>query len=112
MAELAQAVQPPPKANGVPVTDDLIAWINTQVDLSEADKRKAVEIIEGRRRYGMEKYGQLLMSGDGRCTAADAVQEAGDLLQYAYKAKMNNELSTVRDEVKPILILLIKLLLS
>jgi hypothetical protein len=112
MSELAQQILPPPKAQGVPVTDALIAWINQQGDLSVGDKRKAVEIIEGRRKYGMNKYGQLLMTDDGRCTAADAVQEAGDLLQYAFKARMNGELTSVRDEVKPVLVLLIKLLLS
>lgn len=112
MAHPAETPQPPPKPLGEPVTDALIEWIHLQSDLSKDEKEKVIEIIEGRRRFGLEKYGQLLMTHDGRSTAADAIQEAGDLLQYAYKAKMNGELHEVRVQVKSIIMLLLKLLLG
>lgn len=67
-------------------------------------------MVETRTAFGMKKYGQMLMTEDGRDTGRDAVEEMGDLLQYAYKAKMNGCEKTLRDVLWPAIILLIDIL--
>ena len=48
-------------------------------------------LVEERNAYGMAKYGQPLMTRDGRNGIEDARQELGDLLQYVCKCAMTNE---------------------
>lgn len=75
-------MQPAPRNEGENVPEAFRRWAalrgyNASVALSE--KRDA---------FGREKYGQPLMSDDGRDTMQDAVEEIGDLMHYLYKAKM------------------------
>jgi hypothetical protein len=48
-------------------------------------------LVEERNAFGMAKYGQPLMTRDGRNGIEDARQELGDLLQYVCKCAMANE---------------------
>jgi hypothetical protein len=76
---------PAPKQAGVNVSESLLA------ELGRMGASDAVALINERVKYGMKKYGQPLMSDDGRDSVVDALQEAGDLLQYIWKAKMKKE---------------------
>lgn len=82
-------LQPDPKREGVEVSPFLINWILENNFITKETKTKVVSLIEERYEYGLEKYGQPLMSKDGRNTITDAMDEIGDFLQYLYKAKMN-----------------------
>lgn len=79
---LASIPEPPPKKLGESVPEQLISFLQDE---------KAVQLIKERNEFGMEKYGQPLMSKDGRNTIEDARQELGDLMQYCYKARINGE---------------------
>ena len=46
------------------------------------------------------------MTGDGRDTQEDALQEFGDLLQYIHKAKMNGEDMEKLKKLLPVLALI------
>lgn len=78
---MASKPEPAPVNRGVEVTPLLLKWLK---DHGYSDK--LVKLIEARRLYGIAKYGQGLMSDDGRDTMEDARQEAADLLQYLTKA--------------------------
>ena len=80
---MASKPEPPPKKLGVEVTPLLIEYMKK----GEASDM-AISLIKARHEYGLAKYGQGLMTEDGRNTAEDAIQELGDLLQYLYKAKL------------------------
>ena len=58
----------------------------------------------------MKKYGRCLNTQDGRDDVVDALEEAGDLLQYAYKAKLNGNLQKLKEELSPSLKMLKKIL--
>lgn len=75
--------EPPPKHAGVEVTPALLKWLREQQAPEEIG-----QLIQARHNFGLQKYGQGLMTEDGRNTFEDARQEAGDLLQYLYKAQM------------------------
>jgi hypothetical protein len=75
--------------------------------LKKIDTGFAASVIKERCEYGLKKYGQSLMSKDGRNSIIDALQEAGDLMQYIHKAQMNNEDLT---DVKYIVGVIVKLL--
>ena len=79
---------------GIEVTPKLLEWLNEN---GYSDNIK--QLIEARRLYGLKKYGQSLMTEDGRNTLEDARQEAGDLLQYLYKAVLQ-ESRLNADELK------------
>ncbi len=77
---MASIPEPPPKNAGLPVTPHLLNR------LLEANVSPYIsELVMARHEYGLQKYGQGLMTDDGRDTMEDARQEAGDLLQYVYK---------------------------
>lgn len=61
-----------------PDTDD------TSVDVTS----KVVEFIESRQAIGIERYGQTLMTFDGRDHLLDLQQELGDALQYVVAFRM------------------------
>jgi hypothetical protein len=97
--------EPSPKNAGEPVTPALVAWIQTQ-GLDEQTKREVIAGIEERSAFGAEKYGQVLMSLDGRDSVKDAVQELIDALQYLQAARMKGQ---SLDPIKPFLSLLTQL---
>lgn len=82
-------MQPDPVERGVNVPEALIKVIDNHYMLSETDKTHLIELIRERDELGRSKYGQPLMSQDGRSGVQDALEELGDLLQYAMKCKLN-----------------------
>ena len=82
--------EPSPINKGKEVPAELIKFIQLKPNLAQAGKKILIELISERDEFGKEKYGQSLMSQDGRNEIEDARQELGDFLQYVYKAKMNN----------------------
>jgi len=82
----ASVPEPAPVAKGVPVTPELLAWLEQGKHLKGALELSA--LVRERDAFGRAKYGQPLMSEDGRNTLEDARQELGDLAQYLYKARM------------------------
>lgn len=102
--------EPSPKVEGVAVSPMLLEWIKANQWLSELDKGQITSIITDRCKYGMEKYGQQLMTHDGRDDVIDALQEMGDLLQYAFKAKLNGRLEELNTFLRPSIVALLLLL--
>lgn len=86
---MASVPEPAPINKGVEVTPLLLNWLN-QNGASES----TLSLIHARHQYGLKKYGQGLMTEDGRNTFEDARQEAGDLLQYLFKAHLRGERPT------------------
>lgn len=82
--------EPLPKNKGIYVTKSLIEWIKNN-NFDQKISKDTIQLLQERDNFGFEKYGQHLRSDDGRNTIEDARQEIGDLLQYVYKAKLNNE---------------------
>lgn len=89
--------EPDPVMEGVCVPEALIQFIqqdnNGLTEFTElapyADK--LVQLVRDRDTFGRSKYGQPLMSKDGRSGVEDAKQELGDLLQYLFKCALNGE---------------------
>lgn len=79
---------PDPIQKGVNVSESLLNFLKNN-KLNEAELIS--NIIKQRVEYGIKKYGQPLMSDDGRETQIDAVQELGDFLQYFWKMHINGE---------------------
>ncbi len=80
--------EPSPKFKGDIVPDALIDHIANRSTLCSEEREMFVSLIKERDAFGRAKYGQPLMSGDGRNGIEDARQELGDFIQYAYKCKM------------------------
>jgi len=74
--------------------------------LDEATKHDVIAGVEERSAFGAEKYGQVLMSRDGRDSVNDAVQELIDALQYVQAARMKEQDLGI---IKPYLALLTRL---
>jgi hypothetical protein len=102
--------QPPPVVNGIPVSAELVRWIDGSTDITPSNKDTVKKLIEERCAYGLRKYNQCLMSNDGRDDVIDAMQEAGDLIQYSYKAKLNGRLGELKRQLQPLLNVLDKVL--
>jgi hypothetical protein len=77
--------EPEPKKEGVVVPDALIAYLE---DKHPYEALVLCPLVRERDAFGRAKYGQPLMSQDGRNGVEDARQEAGDLLQYAFKVSL------------------------
>lgn len=77
--------EPAPKNEGVAVTPIVIERLET------FSTKSMIKLIRDRDAFGFAKYGQHLMTGDGRDSIEDAKQELGDLMQYMTKAQLNNE---------------------
>ena len=90
--------EPSPQPIGSIVPEALIDYITNQSGgLCQKEREIFVTLIKERDGYGRAKYGQPLMSGDGRNGIEDARQELGDFIQYAYKCKMaGNDLSELK----------------
>jgi hypothetical protein len=74
--------EPAPVEKGIVVPDALIAYLE---DNHPYEAAVLCPLVRERDAFGRAKYGQPLMSQDGRNGVEDARQEAGDLLQYAFK---------------------------
>lgn len=98
--------EPPPKKEGIPVTKALLEWLETQ-GIGDAGVQDTINLVSARDAFGRKKYGQCLMSQDGRDEVEDAMQELGDLLQYLYKAKLNVRSIAPIKRMLPVLLTLI-----
>lgn len=108
-------MQPAPRNEGENVPEAFRRW----AALRGYDA--AVALSEKRDAFGREKYGQPLMSDDGRDTMQDAVEEIGDparkrsgarkrdLMHYLFKAKMQGKDLSKEVELKKHLDVLIVL---
>ena len=67
---------------GEPVFPELRKWLT--------DFPEVLELINQRERYGIAKYGQTLMTGDGRDTATEIATEQADTLAYLQKHIMQH----------------------
>ena len=103
---MASIPEPPPKNIGQCVPEKLKEWIQ-QTHFPDDLKLKLIKLIDQRDKYGFQKYGQHLMTQDGRDSVEDARQEAGDLLQYLYKAIMNGEDTSPIEDIAPFLYLML-----
>lgn len=94
--------EPPPQPRGIVVPDALIGTIEStkerfdnEANVHDLMARKQcddlVKLIKQRDAFGRAKYGQPLMSQDGRNGIEDAKQELGDLMQYVMKCKLAGE---------------------
>lgn len=83
--------EPPPKPCGIIVPDALIEYMD-EIEGWEP----LCQLVKERDAFGRKKYGQPLMSDDGRNGFEDARQEAGDLLQYTFKVFLNGDLEGLR----------------
>lgn len=77
--------EPPPLERGIVVPTALCTHILKHPALDAPRKQALIALVSERDAFGRAKYGQPLMSLDGRNGVEDARQEAGDLLQYAFK---------------------------
>ena len=59
-----------------------------------------LDIIEKRYLFGIKKYGQPLMSEDGRDTFRDVVDELGDAAQYIAKLKIEAGLEPSQEAIE------------
>lgn len=80
--------EPPPMPSGVVVPDTLISHLKEHHAYFSDD---LCSLVKERDAFGRAKYGQPLMSEDGRDGVEDARQEAGDLLQYAFKVYLSGD---------------------
>lgn len=102
LAAHASKPEPPPKNEGDEVTPMLINWLRrTSIRTDRFDCGRGlilgapiepvIALLQARAAFGLAKYGQPLRTRDGRDSVEDARQEAGDLLQYLFKARVNGE---------------------
>jgi NTP pyrophosphatase (non-canonical NTP hydrolase) len=105
--ERASVPEPPPQNRGYDVMAALQAHLRAKVSIATRDNQPGTasvhmqvqRLVEARAAFGLEKYGQPLMSEDGRDGVEDALQEAGDLLAYTYKALRNGRNLSAVEEV-------------
>ena len=91
--------QPPPKPEGREVFRELVIFL-LKLKMSRKRVAQAIELISARDAFGRAKYGQPLMTTDGRDDIEEAVQEIGDAMMYIHKAKMNGkDLKPVREHL-------------
>lgn len=95
--------EPPPVPKGQIVPDKLIEFLTLSKEhLQERSDLLVhtdalIALIKDRDTFGRAKYGQPLMSEDGRNGIEDAKQELGDLLQYLLKCKLAGQTVSKED---------------
>ena len=95
--ELLSVPEPVLIKSGKIVPDLLIEELETAENINNGTIRKVIKLIKDRDNFGRQNYEQPLMTKDGRDSIEDAKQEFVDLLQYVYKARLNNEdVSSIR----------------
>lgn len=106
----ASVPEPPPTVGGEVVPYVLINYLTLFKDEHKhnipepardkfiVDMDGLVSLIHQRDNFGRAKYGQPLMSEDGRNGVEDAKQELGDLLQYLMKCQLAGRGSGVISE--------------
>ena len=81
--------------------------ITDKVDNLTYAEDLAAALVEFRSDFGLSKYGQRLLTFDGRDPVQDALEEFGDLLQYAWKARMEEKDLFRLKKLIPILVYII-----
>lgn len=76
--------QPKPQAKGYPVYPVLLDYVQTKYGKDS----ELASLVTDRYWQGMERYGQPLMTDDGRDTESDLAQELMDALYYTQKGIM------------------------
>jgi hypothetical protein len=92
--------EPKPINKGIPIYP--IA-VNNVKKFSKNDKEltTTLTLLEKRYNFGVSKYGQPLMSNDGRDDIEDCLQEIGDAIQYLSKALYNKkDITPLRDSLE------------
>lgn len=84
----ASVPEPPPQPHGIVIPDALLTHIELQ---KPHHWQELLQLVQERDAFGRKKYGQPLMSQDGRNGYEDARQELGDLLQYTYKMYVTHD---------------------
>lgn len=103
---VSSVTKPSLKKQGIPVTKALLEWL-TYMGTGNQGIQETINLVSTRDAFGRKKYGQCLMSQDGRDSVEDAMHKMGDLLQHLYKAKLNgSDISRIRSIV-PVLLRLI-----
>lgn len=88
----ATVVQPQPAdGHGEPVTETLLEWIGNRYPRDEEGVKSTVQGIVQRSVFGLQKYGTVLKTRNGRDPVVDCSQEVWDGLQYAMQAKMEGK---------------------
>lgn len=97
VAKTAQATraaskpEPAPIRGGVDIYPLAVAAVKALEDQKSAGEGDAIRdmlrLLSERHEFGVRKYGQTLMSHDGRDAIVDAEQELGDFVQYFVKAR-------------------------
>lgn len=77
----ASTPEPPPKPGQELVTPALLAFLRDPMGAPPY----VLDLVRQRDAFGRAKYGQGLMTFDGRDTYEDLRQELGDALQYTFK---------------------------
>ncbi len=83
--------QPDPINIGEVVSDALLSDILNMPNLLHEEKLYVYNLVKERDAFGRRKYGQPLMSMDGRDTIKDIEDEIGDMLQYCKKLQMQGD---------------------
>lgn len=97
----ASRPEPPPVPRGEPVSKWLIALLSMDGFDATAD------VVRARDAFGREKYGQPLMTEDGRDGVEDALQELGDAAQYIFKAAATGQdVEPLREHVRALVALI------
>src|SRR5690348_13449887 len=82
-----ESKQPNPKPNGIVVFNLIQSYLDRVQDKSY--NNEVLEQLYKRFNFGLQKYGQALMSDDGRDSIRDANEELLDAIQYIIKCKYN-----------------------
>lgn len=93
----ASKPEPPPVPQGIVIPDALCTHIERLFPSLPHRRQALVKLVQERDAYGRAKYGQPLMSEDGRNGYEDARQELGDLLQYTYKIYVTDDLKGLEE---------------
>lgn len=79
--------QPAPVNRGVPVNDVAMRWLH-RVIADDAERADVCAVVRRRGEAGVKKYGQPLMSDDGRDKEQDALEELFDAMVYIVSGKL------------------------
>lgn len=87
--------QPKPINKGIVIFNLIQSYLDKIQDKSF--NNEVLEQLFNRYNFGLQKYGQPLMSDDGRDSVRDANEELLDCIQYVIKCKYNKcDLSSIR----------------
>ena len=86
----AEMLAPQPAPARSDRSESVTDWLLDRIDGSQPGSGPLMQLLIRRRAQGIERYGQELLTHDGRDPNVDALQEAVDLLIYLAKAEMEH----------------------